>query len=487
MAFIDNTVVTVALPVVQTNLNAGVHEAQWIVEAYGLFLASLMLVGGSLGDYYGRRRIYAIGIALFALASLWCGLAETPEWLIYGRAIQGVGGALLVPGSLAIITANFAPHLRGRAIGIWSGFTAITTALGPVIGGYLVQTTSWRWIFFINIPLAIATLIILLWRVPEYRTNESAPRLDWLGALLGTIALSGVVFGLIESGIKGMGHPLVIGSIAVGLSAMVAFVFVELYSAAPMMPLTLFRSRDFSGANLLTLFLYAGFYGTLFIMPFNFIQVQGYSPLQAGAAFLPAVLIVFMIARWAGNLTALYGGKLPLVVGTLIAAVGFALFARTGLDGRYWADYFPAVVIMGLGMAISVPPLTTVVMGAVESHQAGLASGVSNTVSHTAGLLAVAVMGVVVLSVFNHNLNLQLATLELSPDIIELLDAERIKLAAAEVPQSMDVGLKLRVERAIDQAFIAGFRRVMIVASLLAVASALVAALMVSGQQKTQA
>src|SRR5437773_8389688 len=286
MAFIDGTVVNVALPALQDNLNATVVDVQWVVESYGLFLAALILVGGSMGDRFGRRRVFCAGAALFALASIWCGVAPGVGQLIVARAVQGVGGALLVPGSLAIISASFSEERRGKAIGTWSGFTAITAAIGPVIGGWLIQHVSWRAVFFIDVPLALVVLGISYWRVPESRDDAGGKRLGWFGACLATMGLGAVVYGLIESSRLGFAHPVVLVALFIGVLSLALFVLVEARSRNPMLPLTLFRSRDFGGANLLTLFLYAALAGALFFLPINLIQVQGYSATQAGAALL---------------------------------------------------------------------------------------------------------------------------------------------------------------------------------------------------------
>jgi EmrB/QacA subfamily drug resistance transporter len=482
MAFIDGTVINVALPALQADLQANVVDVQWVVEAYALLLASLLLVGGSLGDRLGRRRIYAAGIALFALASVWCGLAPDAGQLILARAVQGVGGALLVPGSLAIISASFDEDRRGRAIGTWSGFTGITSALGPVLGGWLIENATWRWVFFLNLPIAVLVLALLFRHVPESRDETATAELDWPGAVLAVIGLGGVVYGLIESSNLGLGHPLVLGALAAGALGLVGFVAREARARAPMMPLELFRSRTFSGANLLTLLLYAALGGALFFVPFNLIQVQGYSAMAAGAALLPMIAIMFALSRWSGGLVYRYGAKLPLVVGPAIAAAGFALFAVPGVGGSYWTTFFPAVLVLGLGMAVSVAPLTTTVMGAVEERHAGLASGINNAVSRAAGLLAVAALGIVVLAAFNGGLDRRLDALQAPPDVRQALDAERIKLADAQVPPNVSGELRARLERAIDESFVAGFRLAMLVAAGLALASGLSAWLLVEGR-----
>src|SRR5579864_6527441 len=292
MAFIDSTVVNVALPALQATFHATVVDVQWVVESYGVFLGALILVGGSLGDAMGRRLIFVVGIAIFAIASALCGVASSVDLLIIARSVQGVGAALLVPGSLAIISTSFDEKSRGQAIGTWSGFTAITTAIGPVLGGWLVQHASWRWVFFLNLPLAAAVIAISLWRIPEGR-SRSVGRVDWFGALLATVGLGGLVYGFIESVNLGWKNPLVFGTLAVGCASLIAFLFVESKVSSPMLPLALFASPSFSGANLLTLFLYSAIGIFFFLFPLNLIQVQGYSATGAGAAVLPLILLMF--------------------------------------------------------------------------------------------------------------------------------------------------------------------------------------------------
>jgi EmrB/QacA subfamily drug resistance transporter len=482
MTFIDGTVVNVALPVLQERLGATVAQAQWVVESYMLLLAALILVGGSLGDRYGRRRVFSVGVALFAAASMWCGLAPDVHHLIVARAAQGVGAALLVPGSLALISATFSREQRGRAIGTWSGFTSIAAGVGPLLGGWLVENVSWRWIFYINLPLAAVVLVISWWRVPESRDEQAGGRLDWTGALLATMGLGGVVYGLIESGTRGFSDRVVLASFAVGAAALAGFVLVEARGQNPMMPLGLFRSRNFSGANLLTLFLYSALGGEMFFLPFNLIQVQGYTATAAGAALMPFVLTMFVLSRWAGGLVDRYGAKLPLVVGPVVAAAGFLLFARPGVGGTYWTTFFPAVMLMSLGMATSVAPLTTTVMTSVAERYAGVASGVNNAVSRLASLLAVAAFGVVVLSAFNRHLDQRLASLQLPPEARQQLDAQRNRLAAAAIPDGLDAATRDALRQALDESFVAGFRLTMRVSAGLALLSALSAWLLIEGK-----
>ncbi len=480
IAFIDGTVVNVVLPVLQHELQASVVEVQWIVESYALMVSALILVGGSLGDRLGRRRVFIAGVLVFAAASLACGLAPGTTSLIAALAAQGVGAALLVPESLALISASFPEKERGKAIGTWSGFTAIAAGTGPVLGGWLVEAFSWRWIFFINIPLAFA-VVVIAWRyVPESRDEEARGRLDWVGATLATLGLGGVVFGLIESSARGFSDPLVVASFVCGGAALVAFVVAEWRQKNPMIPLGLFRSRAFTGANLLTFGLYASLSAVLFFLPFDLIQVQGYTPTGAGAALLPFVLTMFGLSRWAGGLVHRYGSKLPLVCGPLIAGAGFAMFALPGTHaGRYWTSFFPAVVVMSFGMTISVAPLTTTVMSAVEERRAGTASGINNAVSRTAALLAIAVFGVVMVDAYNGALVEGLRPLRLSANVSEQLLARTADLLEMEIPASVSGETRSEIRQAINASFVSGFRRVALLSAALAAASALAALLLI--------
>jgi EmrB/QacA subfamily drug resistance transporter len=485
MAFIDGTVVNVALPALQQTLNATVVDAQWVVESYALFLAALLLVGGSMGDHYGRRRIFCIGAGLFALASVWCGAAPGVGQLIVARAVQGIGGAMLVPGSLAIISSSFSEERRGRAIGTWSGFTAITAAIGPVVGGWLIEHVSWRAAFLINVPLALVVLIISLWRVPETRDEAATKKLDLLGSLFATIGLGAIVYGLIESSRLGFANPAVIGALAAGAVASVAFIFLEARSRNPMLPLSLFRSKNFTGANLLTLFLYTTLSGAMFFVPLNLIQVQGYTATAAGAAWLPFILIMFLLSRWSGGLVTRYGSKPPLVIGPVVAAVGYALFLRPGVGGTYWTTFFPPIVVVGLGMAISVAPLTTTVMSAVAEHYSGVASGVNNAVSRTAGLLGIAFLGIVILHSYDRELDRKLASLPITDSARNEVDSQRARLAGVKLPDGIDRATASSLKSAIDESFVHGFRRVMTCAVGLALASAMSAFMMIEARQPT--
>ncbi len=470
ISFIDGTVVNVVLPILQRELNASVSQVQWIVESYALILSALMLVGGSLGDRLGRNKIFSIGIFIFAAGSAWCGLSPNIEQLIAARAVQGIGGALLVPGSLALISANFSKKTRGKAIGTWSGVTAIAAGIGPVLGGWLVDNASWRWIFFINVPLAIAALLIAYLKVPESRDEKIAGRIDWAGAVLATIGLGGIVFGLIESNGHLVSRGYIIASFIIGALALIAFLVVESRLSHPMMPLELFRSPSFAGANILTLLLYAALGAVMFFLPFNLIQVQGYSPTAAGAALVPFVVTMFLASRWAGGLVDRYGGKLPLIVGPLVTACGFALFAVPGTNaGSYWLSFFPAVMVMSIGMSISVAPLTTTVMGSVEDRHAGIASGINNAVSRAASLLAVAVFGVVTLYAFRESIAYELSILDLSGDIKDAIISQTGDLFNMKIPAGLDEAATTAIRSAISSSFIHGFRITVLVSAGLAV------------------
>jgi EmrB/QacA subfamily drug resistance transporter len=403
MTFIDGSIVNVVLPILRKALEASAAEAQWVVEAYMLFLASLILLGGSLGDRWGRRRVFVAGTAVFATASAACGAARAGWELIAARGAQGVGAALLVPGSLALISANFSRERRGRAIGTWASFTSIAAGLGPVLGAWLVERLSWRWIFWLNLPIAAAIVFIARSRVPESRAASSSAPLDVSGAILVTAGLFGVVLGLTEAGARGFSDRLVVISLAAGTAALLVFLAVESSKPHPMVPLGLFRSPTFSGTNLLTLLLYAGLGGTMFVLPFNLIEVRRFTVVQASAALLPFVVVMFGISRNAGSMADRYGPRPSLTAGPLIAAVGFLLLGHLTAPG-YWSGVFPAVLVMSLGMGITVAPLTATVMASAAEDAAGLASGINNAVSRVATLLAVAVVGVLVEGGFGRGL-----------------------------------------------------------------------------------
>lgn len=465
MAFIDTTVVNVALPVVQRDLSASVSDAQWIIDAYLLVLSALILAGGSLGDRLGRARVFSAGVVLFAGASLWCGAAGSTTHLIAARALQGAGAALLVPGSLAIIAATFPREERGRAIGTWSSLTSLAIIAGPLLGGTLVQTISWRAVFFINIPIAVIVLLIVWKHVPT-DAGERGGAVDWLGTLLVTLGLGGVVFAFIEAPARGWSSLPVASAAIGGVLALVAFFFVEKRAEQPIVPFSLFRSRAFTGANVLTMLLYAALSAATFLLPFNLIQVQGYSPSQAGAAFLPFVVTMSLISRWSGGLADRIGARPLLICGPLIAAGGLALLALPGVGGSYWTTFFPGLLVLGIGMALTVAPLTTTVMTSIDDeHHAGAASGINNAVARAAGLLSIAVLGAAAVGLFSRDLDSRLAAAGAPPAVRQAMVEQSLHLAAAEPPPGADAAM---VRNAVRHAFVRAFRVTAIIAALLA-------------------
>ena len=479
MAFIDGTIVNVILPVIQLQLNADVNDVQWVLESYALFLAALILLGGALGDAFGHKRIFGLGVIIFTAASIACGLADHIMLLIVARGVQGVGAALLVPTSLALISVYFSPEERGKAIGTWSAFTAITAAIGPVLGGVLTEKLSWHWVFFINVPIAVLVLWILSQRLPDvsYQRNQSA--LDIWGAVTITVCLFGLTFGLIEAGRLGFAHPLVIGGLVLAVITGPLFIWLERRAENPMVPLTLFLSKCFSGANLLTFFLYAALGGALFFVPFNLIQMKQYSPTAAGAAFLPMILLIFLLSRKAGELGSRSGSywsaRRLLIAGPTVAAIGFALFAIPFAGNNYWLTFFPAFIVLGIGMAITVAPLTTAVMSSVAEHRMGIASGINNAVSRAAGLIAIAALGLLAVQWFAAELHIITAELPLTMAQREMLLLEAGKYAAAEIPESVAGNIRQAVDAAIKQAFTYSYSLVMLVCAGLALMGAVVA------------
>ena len=475
MAFIDGSVVSVALPAMQADLTAPVREAQWIVNAYMLLLGAMILVGGAAGDRFGRRRTFVIGVLVFTAASVACGFAPNATALIAARGLQGAGAALLVPNSLAIVSAAFPEKERGRAIGTWAGASALTTSLGPVLGGWLTDAWSWRAIFFINVPVAAVAVALAVWHMPESRNDAGTARVDWQGGALAVVGLGCLTYGLTLASDAGWIHWSVIASVFVGAAVLGAFVWFEARCPAPMMPLQLFRNAEFSGANLITLLLYFALGGAMFFVPFNLIRIQGYSATAAGAAFLPFSLIMGLLSRWSGGLIERYGAARLLIIGPLITAAGFVLLAVPGIGGSYWTTFFPPMVLFGIGMAVAVAPLTTTVMRGADEGYAGMASGINNAVARVAGMLAVALLGAIAVGAFARSLDERLDRLQPPPAVRSALQAEVPKLAEAAVPKNVDRAQRQILERALHESFISSFRLVTLIAGVLAALSAVVA------------
>ena len=460
MAFLDSTVVNIALPVMQRELHASVRHALWIVDAYLLVLSSLILAGGSVGDRLGRTRVFGVGVVLFALASLWCGAAPSMGQLIAARAVQGAGAALLVPGSLAILTVTFPRSERGRAIGTWSALTSLAIIAGPLLGGALVQAISWRAVFLINVPIG-AVVMWIVWRhMPADERGSGS--VDMIGTVLISLGLGCLTVAFIEKVWMALG---------VAAVSFVAFVFVELRVSDPIVPFFLFRSRAFSAANAITLLLYGALSMATFLLPFNLIQLQGYTSAQAGAAFLPFVGTMSLLSRVSGKLADRFGPRPLLIAGPLTAAAGLALLAVPGIGGSYWTTFFPAVLVLGVGVAFTVTPLTTAVMASVEDERyAGAASGINNAVARIAGLLAIAILGAASVAVFARDLEARLTEAHVSSEVHGQMLAQSDKLVEATVPEGADQHV---VRAAVNLAFVRAFRVSALAAAALAALSAI--------------
>jgi EmrB/QacA subfamily drug resistance transporter len=389
MAFLDSTVVTIALPTIGDDLHATLEGLQWIVTGYTLALAGLILLGGALGDRYGRRRVFLIGVIWFAAASLLCAVSPTIGMLIAARVLQGIGGALLTPGSLALIQASFDPDDRGRAVGAWSGLGGVASAAGPFVGGWLIEGPGWRWAFLLNVPLAILVVVVSLRHVPESRDESATGRFDITGAALGAAALAGVTYALTAAAGSGAGYAA-LGAGLAGLALGGVFVAVERRRRNPMLPLSIFASRQFTAVNVVTLLVYAALGGVFFLLSVQLQVSSGFSPVQAGASLLPVTVLMLLISARAGALAQRIGPRWPMVAGTLVAAAGVALLARVGPGSSYLVDVFPAATLLGLGLSLVVAPLTATVLASADARRAGIASGVNNAIARAAQLLAVA-------------------------------------------------------------------------------------------------
>jgi len=475
MAFIDGSVVNVALPRMESELETTLAYMTWVINAYTLCMSALLLIGGAAADQIGRRRIFLIGISIFSIASIGCGIAPTVEMLILARAIQGVGAALLIPCSLAIIGAAFGEKERGAAIGIWSGASAIAAGSSPLLGGWLVDHVTWRAIFLINPVIAVPTILIALRHVPESIDTEAKKGLDGRGAALAFFGLGLLVYGLIAASERGWSSSIVLGAIVLGLVLLVAFVAAERRSPTPMMPLNVFRSQTFSGVNILTLLLYGALGGMMFFLPFLLIQVHGYTATEAGGAFLPFTIILGVLSKWGGGLVDRFGARLPLIIGPTIVAVGMALIAAPGTGGSYWTTFFPPMAVLGLGMAVTVAPLTTTVLNSVAQHQTGVASGINNAVAQVASLLLIAILGTVGISTLNRALDRNLAGT--SAEVRQIGDMARRGFVMPTMPPRTPQPVQETARGVVAESFLDTIRHVMMLTAALSLASAAAAAL----------
>jgi len=474
MSFVDVSAVNVALPIMQRELAANNAQVQWVVEGYALFLAALILVGGSLGDLLGRKKMFVLGVVIFAVASGACAIAPTIALLIVARCVQGVGGALAVPESLALISATFTGGERGKAIGTWSGFASITGAAGPLIGGVLAQHASWRWVFVINIPIAIAVVLISWSHVPESKDDHAVRGIDWTGAVLATAGLGGLVYGLIRLQTARSDRTGLVTAVA-GVIILAIFGYAEMRARHPMMPLALFRSRTFSVANIYTLLIYTALGGSLYFFPFVLIDVQKYTPTAAGAAGLPFVFLVFLLSRWSGGLLPWLGARVPLVIGGTLAGIAFLLYSLPGIGGSYWTTYFPAVCMLGIGAAFFVAPLTTTVFDSSDPSQSGIASAINNAISRAAGLIAIAVLGIILSVVLDRSFDARIAAHHVAPATRALLANERDRLSAGTVPPDIPASDRATVEVALANGYLAGYRAVMYASAGISFGAALIA------------
>jgi EmrB/QacA subfamily drug resistance transporter len=484
VVFLDSTVVNVALPAIADGLDAGLAGQQWVVEAYMLTLVSLLLVGGSLGDQFGRRRMFVFGLVAFGATSILCAVSPTVEFLVAARALQGIAGALLVPGSLAIVAATFEGAARGKAVGTWTAWTGIATVLGPAGGGALVGALSWRAIFWVNIPLIAVTVALCLHSVRESRDPEAFRGIDWLGIGLSAVGLGGPVFALIEQPTRGWGDPVVWVSMVAGIACFALFVLHEARARHPMLELSLFRVRNFRIANLTTLSAYAGLIGGLFFVGLFLQQVAGYSPLEAGLATTPISLILFALSpRW-GKLASGTGPRLPMSLGPIVGGLGLILLLRVGSSPSYLTEVLPAILVFGLGLSATVAPLTATVLDSVEERHVGIASGVNNGISRVAGLFAIAVLGAVISASFGSQLDQNLGDRPLGPAATNAVSEAKKQPLAVPSTERLPPIQAARVSSASADASTSAFHLGVLIAGLLMIAGGIFAGIWIENPRR---
>ena len=486
MAFIDSTALNVVLPSLQKEFNATGTDLFWLLNSYLLMLAALILPGGSLGDKLGRKKIFMIGIAVFMLASAACGFAPTVFYIIIFRTLQGIGGALMIPGSLSIITTSFSTSERGKAIGTWSAITTMVTIGGPILGGALADAGLWRMIFFINVPIGIASLVILWFKVPESSDEETDHSLDYAGAVATIAGLALLTFGFLKIPKAGFNNWQVYVSLGAGILSLIIFIIIESKSIHPMMPLQLFSNKTFSGANLLTFFLYAALSCAMLFLTLNMVQVQGYKQLQAGLTLLPFTILLITISRWSGGLVDKYGPRWFLILGPSVVAIGLLLLSfikQTNGPSEYWTTYFPGIVVFGLGMSFTVTPLTTTVMGAVANHYSGTASGINNAITRISNVFSNAIIGALAILFFTGFLNSKVKEVSLKEEIKTQVVAQAADLGDAKVPSIITGENKIKIEQYYKEGFINTYVMVMRICAVLAALSALMAFIFIKNEE----
>lgn len=488
MAYIDSTALNVALPSLQRNLNLTATQLLWIVNIYTLFLASLILLGGSLGDNYGKKKVFLYGIIFFTIFSVICGLAPNGTFLIVARAFQGMGGALMIPGGLALVSSSYPKETRGKAIGTWSMFSAFTTVLGPVLGGWLASMDLWRVIFFLNVPFGLFCIIVLITKIPE-PTPPKKLKVDWLGAFLVTLALAALMYGFLRASRLGFQNVEIIAAIVLGVLVLIAFVKWEKKAANPMMPLPLFASSTFSGANMVTLILYGPLSCILFFIPLNMIQIQGYQEYITGLAILPFGIFIAIMSRFSGNITDKYGPRLPLALGSAITGFSFFMYTFIGQSAGaqdFWFTFLPALMVGGLGMGLSVVPITTAVMNSVSESSTGIASGVNNTVSRISTVLVLATFGAIAILAFKADITDELKS-KLTATELEVITRESDKLAETKPPAHWPQAKKNIVTLSVKENFIEAFNLVSILCALMSFGGTVVALTMIRKQPPKKA